>query len=605
VGDGRLIVENLAGRDVTVANRAVTDRIDVDLAKGGVEIVFGYGERILASCPDGKDELQELASRQDVASAVEGVFMALLNPDGSVAIGGPEPDKEYRLAPLEEGADTDAEMDTGPIPEITEEDLEAARRKERRRRRKGFFRRSPGIMLSFLFHLVVILGLYSTIRILEVTSGDGRATEVAVHNPETPTVKDETHEPPTPDASTETDEPTDEVTPTVDESHTEVFPDAGAAQPGAEPDGSGITGVVGVGSGGIGDGGPTGSGRRSGGGSRGGKRSAPVERALAWLAEHQLEDGSWGAGTSLARCRRCTAPGQRDYRVAMTGLALLAFTGGGNSHRDGKYRRRVQDAVRWLAKRQEKDGSFHAAGTPAAEREMYGDAIATLALAELYRVTETSLIKASLTRAIRHIERAQAPYAGWRYQPGAIESDTSVTAWAILALSSAQRGGLEVNPMVWAGARGWLSDVTENRTFRVGYNRRGRGSLGMTAGGLLLMLSMDRKYPVHPVRSATALLRANPPFWPEEGVTPPAGNPPDLNYWLFGTVASRRAGSKTWTIFSRGVRKVLIRNQEGGGHERGSFTPPGRWSRVGGRVYTTATAAVCLAMASELPWSLL
>jgi hypothetical protein len=77
-----------------------------------------------------------------------------------------------------------------------------------------------------------------------------------------------------------------------------------------------------------------------------------------------------------------------------------------------------------------------------------------------------------------------------------------------------------------------------------------------------------------------------------------------MNYWFFGTIATRRYGGKTWQLFSRAVTKALTRNQENRGHARGSFSPCGRWSRVGGRVYATATAAVCLGMAAELPWSL-
>jgi hypothetical protein len=235
---------------------------------------------------------------------------------------------------------------------------------------------------------------------------------------------------------------------------------------------------------------------------------------------------------------------------------------------------------------------------------MYGDAIAALALTELCRHSSTAILRRAAARGLRFLEASQTPYAGWRYQPRSLESDTSVTAWALLALASGEKAGLAVNPMVWAGGRAWLSQVTEPATFRIGYNRPGRGSLGMSAAGLSMMLGTDEKPPSRIARAVAKLIRNHPPSWPKDGDTPNDANPPDFNYWFFGAVAARRTGGRTWRTWSTSLRKALLPHQSSRGHERGSFPPAGRWSRVGGRVYATATAAVLLAIAAEMPGSL-
>jgi hypothetical protein len=328
-------------------------------------------------------------------------------------------------------------------------------------------------------------------------------------------------------------------------------------------------------------------------------RDGPVRRALLWLARHQQEDGSWGGIDSIRSCGRCTAPGKRDYRPAITGLSLLAFVGAGHTHRDGEHAGEVRAAAKYLIDRQEESGSFYPPRMPEVEREMYGNGIATFALCELYRHSRSPQLRAAAERGVRFIERAQAPYAGWRYLPNSRETDTSVTGWQVLALTSAARAGIRVNPVMKYGVEAWLERVTEPVTKRVGYSRRGAGSLGMTATGLAMRLLLGEKRGTAEVVGEARLLRANPPFWPIKAEPSPPDNPPDIVYWYFGTIAASRIGGDTWRLWRRAVEPALLTHQETGGHLRGSFPPPGRWSEVGGRVFATAGSTMILTITGE------
>jgi len=597
IGDGRLIVENLAGRDVRAGWRAVPDREEIDLHAGRVEVAFAFGERIVASIPTSPETLQELAAPPDGTSEIEGVFMALLSPGGLLKEA--EEEDELELLPGGEERDVDPERDTGPIPEVKVDAPKSGRGK----RRKGFrlFRLSPPVLFSFLFHAVLGLGLFSYVTLV-ASRGRELTAEMTMERPDARRFEEEP--PPSNEQESEVDPVESEVPEpaSVHESeasadHLPELGDAPSTGPGEKMGvDTGATGLIGLGAGGIGGAGRAGG--SSGGKNGGGKLQSPIRRALDWLRDHQLPDGSWSGQGSLDTCGKCSSPARREYRIAMTGLAILAFAGSGSTHRDGDYRDTVRKAAQYLGKRQDATGRFHPPGTSVAERMMYGHAIATFAVSELYRNTKSPYLRRIAERAVRFAEDAQTPYAGWRYRPRDRGSDTSVTGWQMLALASAEQAGIPVNPAVRDGVRAWLDEVTEDRTYRVGYSRRGRGSLGMTATGMFLrqVTGSPRSDPA--IRAGRKILVANPPILSPLGAPSATANATDLNYWYFATLAlgrmGRTSGRDSGKAWSRTARDLLLPVQERGGHERGSFAPIGRWSRVGGRVMTTALVVLVL-----------
>jgi hypothetical protein len=285
----------------------------------------------------------------------------------------------------------------------------------------------------------------------------------------------------------------------------------------------------------------------------------------------------------------------------MTAAALLAFAGAGHTHRAGDYPEVVTKALRWLVDHQKEDGAFRTVHSTAEDRPVYGDALATFALAEIHRQSRSPRLRGTLGRAVSGLVAAQQPYAGWRYLPAARDSDTSVTSLAAFALIAAERSGVPVNPAARFGIRTWMREVTDPTSGRVGYRERGRGSLGMTAAALAVRLLEGEPVGSSSVRAQCELLRENLPSLPAPGAPAPPGNPPDLFYWYFGSVAARHFARADARVWSEAVLAVLPGLQVDSGEARGSFGPFGRWSRVGGRVFTTAFAALVLELAYDFP----
>ncbi len=109
--------------------------------------------------------------------------------------------------------------------------------------------------------------------------------------------------------------------------------------------------------------------------------ASAVEAALAWLAISQEDDGSWdssrwGGGLELKVAGHDREGAGADADTGITGLAILAFLGNGQTHLEGTYRKNVQRGLEYLLRSQGADGNL--AGPARLYAKMYCHGIATL-----------------------------------------------------------------------------------------------------------------------------------------------------------------------------------------------------------------------------------
>ncbi len=330
-----------------------------------------------------------------------------------------------------------------------------------------------------------------------------------------------------------------------------------------------------------------------GGGATAASESA-VNAALAWLADHQLSTGAWRTDRELARW---ADPG-------VTGLATLAFLGAGHTHKQGRYRETVRRALAYLKEQQDTEGCIGRKGGMARTGHMYNHGIATLALVEAYAMTKDPLLREPATRAVDFISQAQNATGGWRYYFNSADADSSVGGWMVMALRSARLAGILVPEKTWVGARKFFASVTNREHGWTSYMAGMQpSSAALVAVGLLCNQYLDPEPDDDYVKLASrAILKFEPRWVPlskrdrmdleNMAIRSPGAN--DFYFWYYANLALHQRRGDVWEEWHPKVRETLLKAQERGGKDDGSWPPISRWSLRGGRVYSTAMATLTL-----------
>ena len=304
---------------------------------------------------------------------------------------------------------------------------------------------------------------------------------------------------------------------------------------------------------------------------------AAVERGLAWLARHQAADGSWRFDLSDCRCDGgCRDAGTVSSTTASTGIALLPFLGAGHTQAGGAYRETVTRGLYYLMSRIQPTPR----GGDLAEGTMYGQGVATLALAEALGMTKDEMLVRPVRDAVRFIVTAQDSYGGgWRYLPGQA-GDTTVTAWQLAALKSAALAGLEVPSPTFDGVCRFLDRVETQGGAAYGYQSPQARPCTSAIGLLCRMYTgWDREEVLD--RGLAALAKPGPAA---QGVY--------QNFYLAQALLQR--DHPAWPRWNARNRDQLVARQGAIGHEAGSWFFADPDTAPGGRLAHTALAVLTL-----------
>jgi hypothetical protein len=230
---------------------------------------------------------------------------------------------------------------------------------------------------------------------------------------------------------------------------------------------------------------------------------------------------------------------------------------------------------------------------------MYEHGIATFALAEacavaaaMGRAPDERYIEAA-RKAVDFIEKMQYRDGGWRYwdDPGRA-GDTSVTGWQVLALKTAKEAGIPVSEECVAGIRKFFASRETGKDGQTGYDTRHPVTQATTGVGMLAQQFLLGQPNGPLVRDAAEFLADYAEkHWSDREAQ---GQHRDFYLWYNCTLAMFQAGGEPWERWNPPVRDTIIRLQRHDGCARGSWDPSSKWGSPGGRIYTTALAALTL-----------
>jgi hypothetical protein len=322
------------------------------------------------------------------------------------------------------------------------------------------------------------------------------------------------------------------------------------------------------------------------GGSK--ETEAAVKKALTWYAAKQEPDGRWDSAKNGGM------PGQD---IAATGFATLCFYGWGERHdKPGEYQDTLARAVEWLANESVRRKGNFASGV---SQGMYGQGVATIALAEAYGITGDKRLEGPLTLAVQVILKAQQPdLGGWRYNPVPHDADTSVLGWQVMALYSARKAGINVPQAAFDLAGKWLDSAGSGEHGGLyGYQVKTAPTPPMTAEAMFIRQLLGAK-PSEPRQQESADFLVSQEGVDRKGKKGKHSNLPgpqaasNYYHWYYGALSMYQHQGDDWKTWNEALRPLLLARQNAAGDQAGVWIG-GQWKQAGPLV-TTAMATLAL-----------
>jgi hypothetical protein len=164
--------------------------------------------------------------------------------------------------------------------------------------------------------------------------------------------------------------------------------------------------------------------------------------------------------------------------------------------------------------------------------------------------------------------------------------DTSQFGWQWMALKSADLAGIPIPDKTRRGAIRYLRSVCSGRYGGLAsYRPTEPASRPMTAEALVCwqFLGMPREHPAGNEAGDYLL-----------GELPSAKGKSNIYYWYYATLGMYQLQGTHWQKWNQSMSQTLVESQRKSGPLAGSWDTDDLWGGYGGRVYTTALAALCL-----------
>jgi hypothetical protein len=247
---------------------------------------------------------------------------------------------------------------------------------------------------------------------------------------------------------------------------------------------------------------------------------------------------------------------------AMTGFALLAYLGHCETPLSEEFGETVLNAIVYLVELGNKNNGRLATSDAQSNHWVYEHGIATYALAEAYTFcSQLGLTIPDLDKVTRKagdmIVNGQGQSGGWVYRyADTTGGDNSVGFWQIQALKACKHTGLWDEGELRKPARkalDWLESV-QGSNGAIGYRNDSNRSPGLTGGGVLAF-QMWGKGTGSEVRKGVDYIDKHTDFKWGEGE---AGN---LYYHYYNAQAMINFGGTKWTKYNKLFRDPLLKAQ--------------------------------------------
>jgi hypothetical protein len=276
-------------------------------------------------------------------------------------------------------------------------------------------------------------------------------------------------------------------------------------------------------------------------------------------------------------------PGKWKSKTGATGMALLPFLGAGHTHKQGsRHSPQINKGIQFLLRQMKvsrEGGDLRGAGD-----DMVWHAVATAALCEAYALTRDKSLKKPVEKAIRFIRTSQNKRdGGWAIRKGEMSS-TTVTFWQVAALRSARMTDVPGAKIGIEEASRFLDVVQVKKSFRYGETSPKDSSLTSTAAGLLCRIHIGSEKDAEMMRQASLYLfqseSSNDAFYTYLA-----------NQVLFQSAFRDR--HRLWKKWNPSLLERLKNAQLTNSEDAGSwFTPNDPSAAGGGRLFQTSLNAM-------------